>query len=128
MACRYTKNLSKLTKNLVKQILNTFGWSLVKKSNIPRIVKEDIQIDYIKSIMDSSGVLHIGAHRGFESHIYYWFGKDVIWIDAIKEKRVLNDEGILIIHRHKNDNIKISSKLTILDERSYGISKIIIAS
>ena len=49
-------------------------------------------------------------------------------IDAIKEKRVLNDEGILIIHRHKNDNIKISSKLTILDERSYGISKIIIAS
>ena len=49
-------------------------------------------------------------------------------IDAIKEKRALNDEGILIIHRHKNDNIKISSKLTILDERSYGISKIIIGS
>jgi FkbM family methyltransferase len=85
MAFRYTKNLSKLTKNLVKQILNTFGWSLVKKSNIPRIVKEDIQIDYIKSIMDSSGVLHIGAHRGFESHIYYWFGKDVIWIEANPE-------------------------------------------
>ena len=36
--------------------------------------------------------------------------------------------GILIIHRHKKDNVDISDKLKILDERTYGISKIIIGN
>ena len=36
----------------------------------------------------------------------------------------LNKKGILIIHRHKKDDIKITSKLNILDTRKYGISKI----
>ncbi len=49
-------------------------------------------------------------------------------IDKIKERKVLDKGGILIIHRHKNDNISISSKLKILDERNYGISKIIIGN
>lgn len=49
-------------------------------------------------------------------------------IDEIKEKMILNSKGILIIHRHKKDNIKISNKFRILDERNYGISKIIIGN
>ena len=46
-------------------------------------------------------------------------------IDLIIEKKVLHENGILIIHRHKNDSISISKKLKILDERNYGISKVI---
>jgi len=49
-------------------------------------------------------------------------------IDFIKEKKILDKKGILIIHRHKKDNINISNKIKILDERNYGISKIIIGS
>tara|TARA_X000000368_G_C22670648_1_gene553781 strand:+ start:37 stop:597 length:561 start_codon:yes stop_codon:yes gene_type:complete len=47
-------------------------------------------------------------------------------IDEIKIKKVLDKNGILVIHRHKKDNVILSDKLKILDERNYGISKIIV--
>ena len=46
-------------------------------------------------------------------------------LEKIIEKKLLNKDGIMILHRHKKDNIKISSKLNIVDERFYGVSKII---
>lgn len=49
-------------------------------------------------------------------------------IDKIKENEFLKDDGIIIIHRHKKDNLMISKKIDILDERIYGISKITIAN
>ena len=49
-------------------------------------------------------------------------------IDQIKMTEILDKKGILIIHRHKKDHIKISRKLKILDERNYGLSKIIIGN
>ena len=51
-----------------------------------------------------------------------------VLIDKIKENEFLKDEGIIIIHRHKKDNLIISKKIDILDERIYGISKITIAN
>ena len=47
-------------------------------------------------------------------------------IDQIKNRDLLNKNGIIITHRHKRDNLDLSNKLNIIDERSYGISKIII--
>ena len=49
-------------------------------------------------------------------------------IDEIKKNKILNNNGIIIIHRHKKDDIKISEKLKIIDQRIYGISKIIIGN
>jgi len=49
-------------------------------------------------------------------------------IDRIKENKFYKENGIMIIHRHKKDNLMISKKIHILDERIYGISKIIIAN
>ncbi len=49
-------------------------------------------------------------------------------IYSILEKKILKNNGILIIHRHKKDNVAISHKLKILDQRTYGISKIIIGN
>ena len=49
-------------------------------------------------------------------------------IEKIKENMVLKENGIMIIHRHKKDNLKISKKINILDERIYGISKITIGN
>ena len=49
-------------------------------------------------------------------------------IEKIKEKKILQKNGILIIHRHKKDNLKITEKLNIIDQRIYGISKITIGN
>ena len=49
-------------------------------------------------------------------------------IEDIKVKKILDKNGILIIHRHKKDQIILSDKMKILDERNYGISKIIIGN
>ena len=46
-------------------------------------------------------------------------------IEKILENKMLNKNGILIIHRHKKDYIEITKKLKILESRNYGISKIL---
>ena len=51
-----------------------------------------------------------------------------ILIDRILEKKILNKNGIVIIHRHKKDEIDLTKKLNIIDLRLYGISKIIFAN
>ncbi len=51
-----------------------------------------------------------------------------ILIDLIKDKEFLSEHGIIIIHRHKDDDTEIPNNLKILESRSYGISKIIIAN
>ncbi len=49
-------------------------------------------------------------------------------IHSIKEKKILSNNGIIIIHRHAKDTINISKNINIIDERNYGISKIIIGN
>ena len=51
-----------------------------------------------------------------------------VLIEQIIEKKILKKTGIILIHRHKKDDIEITSKLNILDSRKYGISKIIIGN
>jgi 16S rRNA (guanine966-N2)-methyltransferase len=47
-------------------------------------------------------------------------------IERVLSKKILSNNGIVIIHRHKKDDVVISDKFQTLDTRSYGISKIII--
>ncbi len=47
-------------------------------------------------------------------------------IENILAKKILNKKGIIILHRHKNDDLEITSKFKIKDIRFYGISKILI--
>ena len=49
-------------------------------------------------------------------------------IDLIKKKKILKVNGIIVLHRHKKDNIEINKNLNILEERKYGISKIILGN
>lgn len=46
-------------------------------------------------------------------------------INKIKQEKILTNNGVIIVHRHKNDDIDIADKLNILDSRNYGISKIL---
>jgi FkbM family methyltransferase len=40
-------------------------------------------LDLLKPLNNSKGVLHLGAHRGTEAEVYNWFGKKVICFEAI---------------------------------------------
>ena len=46
-------------------------------------------------------------------------------LDEISKMKILIDEGIIILHRHKKSNDNFESKFKILRTESYGISKII---
>ena len=46
-------------------------------------------------------------------------------IEKILKKNILNRGGIIIIHRHRKDNIRITEKMNVIDLRLYGVSKII---
>tara|TARA_Y100000591_G_scaffold128808_1_gene110309 strand:+ start:541 stop:1101 length:561 start_codon:yes stop_codon:yes gene_type:complete len=47
-------------------------------------------------------------------------------LQKIQEINILGEKGIIIIHRHKKDNEDLNNNLNIIDQRTYGISKIII--
>tara|TARA_B110000196_G_scaffold299062_1_gene291386 strand:- start:393 stop:704 length:312 start_codon:yes stop_codon:yes gene_type:complete len=46
-------------------------------------------------------------------------------LDEIRKMKILIDEGIIILHRHKKSNDNFESKFKILRTENYGISKII---
>ena len=49
-------------------------------------------------------------------------------LNRIVENKVLKNNGLIIIHRHKKDDQKLTKKLKFLDQRIYGISKIILGT
>tara|TARA_B100000900_G_scaffold102086_1_gene84573 strand:- start:471 stop:1034 length:564 start_codon:yes stop_codon:yes gene_type:complete len=44
--------------------------------------------------------------------------------EQIKTHKVLDDNGIIILHRHKNEKDLVLEKVNILEEKIYGVSKI----
>ena len=46
-------------------------------------------------------------------------------IELIAKKDLLKKNGIIVLHRHKNSKEKFTNCLKIIDERIYGLSKII---
>ena len=48
-------------------------------------------------------------------------------LNQIISKKILEKDGIIIIHRHKNSIDKFPEQLKIIEEKRYGISKIIFA-
>ena len=46
-------------------------------------------------------------------------------LDNISSEKLIKDNGVIIIHRHKNEKDQFSENLKIIEEKKYGISKII---
>ena len=46
-------------------------------------------------------------------------------LNNIKNQKILNERGILIIHRHKDEKDFIPDEFNIIEEKKYGLSKII---
>ena len=73
---------SVLKKN-IKKILRNFNLKIIKTiRKLPTTYTNDKPtLNLIKAMMNSEGILHIGAHRGTESSIYNWLNKKVLWIE-----------------------------------------------
>ena len=48
-------------------------------------------------------------------------------LKKIHESNILSNNGVIIIHRHKNEKDNFPSFFKVLEEKSYGISKILFA-
>ena len=46
-------------------------------------------------------------------------------LQRIFNAKILNDKAILIIHRHKKENENFKDNFKIIEEKTYGISKVI---
>ena len=71
-------------KKIIKKIFKFFGYNLIKlqKNNLKKF-SDQKDVEPLISLAKAKGVLHLGAHKGQEADIYQWFGKKVIWIEAI---------------------------------------------
>ena len=49
-------------------------------------------------------------------------------LNEIKDQNILNKNGIIILHRHKNESDSLPSSFQIIEQKVYGISKIIFLS
>ena len=72
------------------------------------------------------------------SKLYSPYRFDVIFLDPpykdknlntilknIESEKLLNKNGIIILHRHKKSNDIFPSNFRVIEEKTYGISKII---
>jgi 16S rRNA (guanine966-N2)-methyltransferase len=49
-------------------------------------------------------------------------------LNEIKDQNVLNKNGIIVLHRHKNETDHLPPNFQIIEQKVYGISKIIFLS
>ena len=62
-------------KKLAKRLLLKTQWRINKIYKNKQYVNQKPNLEVIKALYDSSGVIHMGAHRGGEAPIYDWFQK-----------------------------------------------------
>jgi len=74
--------IKKFLKKKLKKLLFKYNYKLEKIyiQNDYNLESPDLQL--LKWMKKSKGVLHMGSHRGSEAAVYEWFGKKVIWIEA----------------------------------------------
>ena len=46
-------------------------------------------------------------------------------LSRLKDSNIIDQDGIVILHRHKNEEIVLPNNYKIIEERKYGISKIL---
>ena len=93
----------------------------IDTKNICKIIEKNC-FDYFNTNLDSNKFNLIFIDPPYKEK------KIDFLIDKIKKNQILENDGIIVIHRHKKDDVKISEKLRIIDQRTYGISKIIIGN
>ena len=72
----------KLIKDIIKKIIRKSQWRIKKIYLNKTYTNQKPNLDLITEIYNSSGIVHMGAHRGTEAPIYDWLHKKTIWIEA----------------------------------------------
>ena len=90
----------------------------LKSVNNYKIIQKDIFLDFKLEILNQKFDLVFLDPPYKEKKIYN------ILIDILKDN-IIKKEGIIVIHRHKKDNDQLPTQLKIVEEKKYGISKVI---
>ena len=106
--------------NVVLPILKKNLQSLKSIENFEIIKKNIYEINFFKSLDIKFDIIFMDPP--------YKDKNLSLLLNNIKNKKILNKNGILIIHRHKNEKDLIPDKLKIIEEKKYGLSKIIFLS
>ena len=89
-------------KSIIKKLLRILGWKLIKIRKPPEPNPYGkLDIDVLRSMNNSKGILHLGAHRGLEAEVYNWFGKKVIWVEALPKTYELLLENLYVYKNQK---------------------------
>ena len=106
--------------NVVLPILKKNLQSLKLIENFEIIEKDIYDINFFKSLNIKFDVI-------FMDPPYKDKNLDLL-LNNIKNENVLNKKGVLVVHRHKNEKDLIPGKLKVIEEKKYGLSKIIFLS
>ena len=106
--------------NVVLPILKKNLQSLKLIENFEIIEKYIYDINFFKSLNKKFDVI-------FMDPPYKDKNLDLL-LNNIKNENVLNEKGVLVVHRHKNEKDLIPGKLKVIEEKKYGLSKIIFLS
>ena len=106
--------------NVVLPILKKNLQSLKLIENFEIIEKDIYDINFLKSLDKGFDIVFMDPP---------YKDKDInLLLDNINIQKILNENGILIIHRHKDEKDLIPNKLKVIEEKKYGLSKIIFLS
>ena len=106
----YKEVLPILKKNLQNLDLNNY-----------KIIEKDIyNPDTLKKLENKFDIIFLDPPYKY---------KDLeVLIERIYSNKILNTKGIIIMHRHKKEKDIFPKKINIIEEKKYGISKIIFFS
>ena len=106
--------------NGVLPVLKKNLQSLKSIENYEILEKDIYNINFLKSLDKKFDIVFMDPP---------YKDKDInLLLDNIYNQKILNENGILIIHRHKDEKDLIPNKLKIIEEKKYGLSKIIFLS
>tara|TARA_B110000008_G_C16933620_1_gene549712 strand:+ start:35 stop:742 length:708 start_codon:yes stop_codon:yes gene_type:complete len=116
-------------KKKIKEIITSYGWKLSKIHKNKSYTNQKPNMELLKAINSSNGILHMGAHRGSEAAVYDWFNKKTIWIEAnpkiytdlkINISTFINQSAFNIL-LYEEDDKKISFNISNNDGASSSI-------
>ena len=115
------KNVTFIEKyNGVLPVLKKNLQNLKSIENYEILEKDIYNINFLKSLDKKFDIVFMDPP---------YKDKDInLLLDNINNKKILSENGILIIHRHKDEKDLIPNKLKIIEEKKYGLSKIIFLS
>ena len=102
--------------NLVLPILKKNLQSLKLIENFEIIEKDIYDINFFKSLNIKFDIIFMDPPYK-DKNLY-------LLLNNIKNENILNEKGVLVVHRHRNEKDLIPEKFKVIEEKKYGLSKI----